>query len=95
MEFNTSLNIVAADVRACLWPNTNSNSLSSQALQYDHGHVALSFISDSSSTPITKDCRVQLKELVDASNFNDILDLKRWTNIKDLSDRSQINWDAT
>src|SRR5256886_910587 len=95
MEFNTSLNIVTADVRACLRPNTHSNSLNPHALQYDHGHIALSFISDSSSTPNTKSCRVQLKELVDALNFNDILDLKRWTNIKDLSDRSQINWDAT
>ena len=95
MEFNTSWNIVAADVRTCLRPNADSNSLSSHTLQYDHGHVTLSFISDSSSTPITKDCRVQLKELVDAFNFNNILDLKRWTNIKDLSDRSQINWDAT
>src|SRR5436190_12665804 len=95
MEFNTSLNVIAADIRACFQPNTNSTSLGPHMLRYDRGHVSLSFISDSSSTPIIKDCHVQLKELVDALNFNDILDLKRWTNIKDLSDRTHINWDAT
>ena len=75
--------------------HTNSVSTNSLTIQYDHGHVALSFNSDSLSTPITKDCRAQLKEIVDALNFNDILDLKRWTDIKDFTDRSQINWDAT
>src|SRR5436190_16932355 len=95
MEFNTSMNLIAADVRTCLRPHTNSSSTNSLTIHYDHGHVALSFNFDSLSTPITKDCRAQLKEIVDALNFNDILDLKRWTDIKDLTNRSQINWDAT
>ena len=38
---------------------------------------------------------VQLRKLVDAFNFNNILNLKRWTDIKDSSDRSHINWNAT
>ena len=95
MEFNTSMNIIAADVRTCLRPHTNSSSTNSLTIHYDYGHVALSFNFDSLSTPITKDCRAQLKEIVDALNFNDILDLKRWTDIKDLTNRSQIDWDAT
>jgi len=44
---------------------------------------------------VNTDARFTVKNIFDAINFNTILHLKRWQDIKVLSDQSAIDWIAT
>src|SRR5262249_17398727 len=39
--------------------------------------------------------RLQLKSIIDAMNFNNLINLSRWSHIKALSDNSSISWEHT
>src|SRR2546430_3854003 len=98
MEFNTTLTNITSDINACFNVSTDQSSPNRLPFSgFDHGSAQLSFtsVNTTSFTTVTKDARSFMKDVFDAINFNDLLSLNRWSNIRVLSDQKLIDWPAT
>src|SRR5436305_8119543 len=97
LKFNTMLSNLTLDIRACYHSSAvvSSSPLQSSLISYDFGRLALSFTHLAAAYHVNTDAHFTVKSIFDAINFNTILHLKRWQDIKVLLDRSDINWIAT
>src|SRR3990170_454224 len=100
--FNSTYNNVTSDIHASFTTTPTLSSPSSSLIpspsgdSFDDGQLSLSFIDNSSTRRINTQARAITKDIYDALNFNNLLDLSRWRNdITPFSDASDINWPAT
>src|SRR2546421_8877474 len=93
LKFNTTLSNLTSDIRACYHFSAMASSSPPQfsLISYDFSRLALSFIHSAAAYHVNTDARFTVKSIFDAINFNTILHLKRWQDIKVFSDQSDIN----
>ncbi|HVI21239.1 MAG TPA: hypothetical protein VM660_04225, partial [Bacillus sp. (in: firmicutes)] len=91
--FNITLANLISDIKACFKSRVTSLSHSEhfRIQDYDYGTLSLIFKHPNTVHNITTDARTAIKSLFDAKNFNDILHLERWDQIKLFSDQSKID----
>src|SRR5256714_13652210 len=91
------LSNLTSDIRACyhFLAVVSSSPSQSSLNSYDFSRLAFSFTHLAAAHHVNTDAHFTVKNIFDAINFNTILHLKRWQDIKVLSDRSDINWIAT
>jgi len=93
LAFNTTLAKLTSDIRSSFFPHTINTS--AMLTPFDRGTTQLALKHNDISYNIITDTRTAIKNIFDAVNFNGLLQLARWNNIKNLSDNSSIDWVRT
>src|SRR3954466_4509506 len=92
LKFNTTLFNLILDIRACYHSSSAIASFSPQSslISYDCSRLALSFTYLAAAHHVNNDARTYVKSIFNTVNFNTMLHLKRWQDIKASSDQFDI-----